>query len=113
MDVPFIEQVSLELGVDLTRRSYWLPRRCAQSCYCTTRCHATSECEHVRVWTRWQQWAKLWLRRSQLDVHPDRRFTVATIRQRSGCVRCTPDRFGNLCAAKWINGPKPAARAAK
>src|SRR5258708_22950529 len=39
------EQVSLELGVDLTRSSHWLPRQC-QICYCTTRCHATSECEH-------------------------------------------------------------------
>src|SRR5215469_8962044 len=46
MDVPFIEQVSLELGVDLTRSSHWLPRQWCQLCYCTTRCHATSECEH-------------------------------------------------------------------
>src|SRR5262249_1487742 len=29
MDVPFIEQVSLELGVDLTRASHWLPRQWA------------------------------------------------------------------------------------
>ena len=29
MDGPFIEQVSLELGVGLTRRSHWLPRQCA------------------------------------------------------------------------------------
>src|SRR5215471_5543207 len=29
MDVPFIEQVSLELEVDLTRSSHWLPRQCA------------------------------------------------------------------------------------
>src|SRR5262250_473989 len=35
MDAPFIEQVSLELGVDLTRSSHWLPRRCAN--------HATAQ----------------------------------------------------------------------
>jgi hypothetical protein len=29
----------------------------------------------------------------------------ATIRQRSGGVRCAPDRFRNLCAALRINGP--------
>src|ERR1700730_7959016 len=51
MAVPFIEQVSLELGADLTRRSHWLPRQCANYptahlSYRTSRCHATSECEH-------------------------------------------------------------------
>src|SRR5262249_1694865 len=29
MAVPFIKRVSLELGVDLTRSSHWLPRQCA------------------------------------------------------------------------------------
>src|SRR5580704_1098802 len=45
MDAPFIEHVSLELGVDLTRSSHRLPRPRA-ICYCTMRCHATSACEH-------------------------------------------------------------------
>src|SRR5229473_3450948 len=44
MDVPFIEQVSLELGVDLTRSSHWPPRQCAN--YATAQRHATSECDH-------------------------------------------------------------------
>src|SRR5690348_12207945 len=35
MDVPFIEQVALELGLDLTRSSHWLLRRCAN--------HATAQ----------------------------------------------------------------------
>src|SRR5206468_480519 len=46
MDVPFIEQASLELGVGLIRSSPWAPSAMCQSCYCTMRCHATSECEH-------------------------------------------------------------------
>src|SRR6202035_5088688 len=46
MDGPFIEQVSLELGADLIRSSPLAPSAMRQLCYCTTRCHATSECEH-------------------------------------------------------------------
>src|SRR5215472_8376047 len=46
MDVPFIEQVSLELGADLIRSSHLAPSAMRQLCYCTTRCHAMSECEH-------------------------------------------------------------------
>src|SRR5258708_6228937 len=45
MDVPFIEQVSLELGVDLPEAAIGSLGN-VQLCYCTTRCHATSECEH-------------------------------------------------------------------
>src|ERR1700733_4056950 len=58
MDVPFIEQVSLELGVGLTRSSRWLPRQCA-TCYCTTWCHATSECEHDGNAEDWRDGEKL------------------------------------------------------
>src|SRR6266436_2491709 len=46
MDVPLIEQVSLELGIDLTPKQPLAPSAMCQLCYCTTRCHATSECEH-------------------------------------------------------------------
>src|SRR6266481_8635181 len=46
MDVPFIEQVSLELGVDLDPKQPLAPSAMCQLCYCTTRCHATSECKH-------------------------------------------------------------------
>src|SRR5215813_5100665 len=49
MDGPFIEQVSLELGVDLTRMEPLAPSAMCQLCYCTTRCHATSEYEHPQA----------------------------------------------------------------
>src|SRR5712671_7134865 len=45
MDGPFIEQVALELGRPKPKQP-WAPSAMCQSCYCITRCHATSECEH-------------------------------------------------------------------
>src|SRR6185295_19728182 len=45
MDVPFIEQVSQELKVGLTRSSHRLPRNMCQACYRTTECHTTSQSE--------------------------------------------------------------------
>src|SRR5258707_2742203 len=46
MDAPFIEQVSLGAWGRPDPKQPLAPSAMCQPCYCTTRCHATSECEH-------------------------------------------------------------------
>src|SRR5215475_4316987 len=46
MDLPFIEQASLELGGRPDPKQPLAPSAMGQLCYCITRYHATSECEH-------------------------------------------------------------------
>src|SRR5882762_9711203 len=46
MGCTFHRASSLELGVDLDPKRPWAPSAMGQLCYCITRCHATSECEH-------------------------------------------------------------------
>src|SRR3984885_2022438 len=66
MGVPFIEHVSLELGVGPVPKQPLAPTAICQLCYCTTRCYATSECEHGGIGAR-----SCGCGARNLDAHPD------------------------------------------